>query len=106
MLFVALGVLGMVLISSFTVTIVMAQQLLPHNLGVASGLMVGFAIGTGGFGVTILGKIADHFDVLTALKSIWVLPIAGLLLSLPIRYPAFASKPKKPAGRREPRRVD
>lgn len=87
MLFVALGVLGMVMISSFTVTIVMAQQLLPQNLGVASGLMVGFAIGTGGIGVTILGVIADHYGVLVALQSIWLLPVAALLLSLSIRYP-------------------
>ncbi|MBI4962298.1 MAG: MFS transporter [Desulfomonile tiedjei] len=86
MLFVALGVVGMVLISSFTVTIVMAQELLPRNLGIASGLMVGFAIGTGGIGVTILGVIADHYGVPVALKSIWLLPLAGLLLSLPIRY--------------------
>ncbi len=86
MLFITLGVFGMVLISTFTVTIVMAQQLLPRNLGIASGLMVGFAIGTGGLGVTILGVIADHFGVLNALKSIMVLPVAGLLLCLPIRY--------------------
>lgn len=87
MLFIALGTFGMVLISTFTVTIVMAQQLLPRNLGIASGLMVGFAIGTGGLGVTILGIIADHFGVDNALKSITVLPVVGLLLSLPISYP-------------------
>jgi len=87
MLFITLGVFGMVLISTFTVTIVMAQQLLPSNLGIASGLMVGFAIGTGGLGVTILGVIADRFGVPNALKSIMVLPLAGLLLSLPIKYP-------------------
>ncbi len=87
MLFITLGLFGMVLISTFTVTIVMAQQLLPSNLGIASGLMVGFAIGTGGLGVTILGVIADRFGVPNALKSIMVLPLAGLLLSLPIKYP-------------------
>ncbi len=86
-LFVVLGVVGMVLISSFTVTIVMAQQILPRNLGIASGLMVGFAIGTGGLGVTLLGVVADHFGVPTALHSIMLLPVAGLALSLPIRYP-------------------
>ncbi|MBM3300615.1 MAG: MFS transporter, partial [Deltaproteobacteria bacterium] len=59
LMFVVLALIGMTLISSFTVTIVMAQQLLPHNLGVASGLMVGFAIGTGGIGVTVLGWCAD-----------------------------------------------
>jgi MFS transporter, FSR family, fosmidomycin resistance protein len=89
-LFVALAAVGMVLISSFTVTVVMAQQLLPRNLGIASGLMVGFAIGTGGIGVTILGVIADHFGVPVALKSIMALPLAGLVLSLFVRYPARA----------------
>ncbi|MCX5873987.1 MAG: MFS transporter [Deltaproteobacteria bacterium] len=88
LLFLALGVFGMVLISSFTVTIVMAQQLLPHNLGVASGLMVGFAIGTGGLGVTVLGIVADHFGVATALKSINILPVMGFLLAFLIKYPS------------------
>jgi FSR family fosmidomycin resistance protein-like MFS transporter len=86
LLFVALGVVGIVLISSFTVTIVMAQQILPRNLGIASGLMVGFAIGTGGLGVTVLGVVADHYGVPAALHSIMALPVAGLILSLPIKY--------------------
>ncbi len=87
MLFVSLGVVGMTLISSFTVTIVMAQGLLPNNLGMASGLMAGFAIGTGGIGVTLLGLVADHFGVPTALKSIWFLPVIGLVISFFIRFP-------------------
>ncbi|MFH0960170.1 MAG: MFS transporter [Pseudomonadota bacterium] len=87
MLFLSLGLVGMALISSFTVTMVMAQKLLPNNLGVASGLLAGFAIGTGGIGVTLLGVIADHFDVPTALKSIMALPLAGLVISCFIRYP-------------------
>ncbi len=86
-LFVVLTLVGMALISSFTVTIVMAQRLLPHRLGVASGLMVGFAIGAGGFGVTLLGVVADHFGALAALKTIVFLPVAGLGLALMIRYP-------------------
>lgn len=87
MLFVVMGAVGMVMISSFTVTIVMCQELMPGNLGMASGLMAGFAIGTGGIGVTILGVIADHFGVPFAVKSIMALPLAGLLISLFIRYP-------------------
>jgi len=77
------------LISTFTVTVVMAQQLLPKNLGVASGLMVGFAIGAGGICVTLLGVIADHFGVPVALKSIMILPAAGFLLSTLLRYPEY-----------------
>jgi FSR family fosmidomycin resistance protein-like MFS transporter len=87
MLFVALGIIGMVLISTFTVTIVMAQHLLPGNLGVASGLMVGFAIGTGGVGVTLLGLLADHFGVPVALRSIAILPFSAFIISLGLRYP-------------------
>ncbi len=92
MLFVSMGAIGMALISSFTVTMVMAQETLPRNLGVASGLMAGFAIGTGGIGVTILGVIADHFGLPVALKSIMVLPFIGLLISFFIRYPLSPSQ--------------
>ncbi len=87
MLFVTLGLVGMALISSFTVTMVMGQELLPNNLGVASGLMAGFAIGTGGIGVTLLGVVADHFGVPAALHSIMLLPIIGFVISCFIRYP-------------------
>ena len=86
LLFAVLGLLGMILISTFSVTIVMAQHLIPQGLGVASGLMAGFAIGTGGICVTLLGVIADHFGVLAALRSIMVLPVIGLLLALGLRY--------------------
>ncbi len=87
LLFVVFFMLGGVLISSFSVTVVMAQKLLPRNIGMASGLMTGFAIGAGGVGVTLLGVMADHFGVDIALKSIGMLPVAGLVLSLILRYP-------------------
>jgi FSR family fosmidomycin resistance protein-like MFS transporter len=96
-LFVVLILVGMALISTFTVTIVMAQRLLPHRLGVASGLMVGFAIGAGGFGVTLLGVVADHFGVAAALKSILILPLMGLLVALLIRYPFRGPVKPQPA---------
>jgi FSR family fosmidomycin resistance protein-like MFS transporter len=87
MLFATVTLLGMILISTFSVTVVMGQSLLPGNLGMASGLLVGFAIGAGGIGVTLLGAIADHFGVPFALKSIGVLPIFGFLLTLFLQYP-------------------
>jgi len=86
LIFVVLGLQGMLLISTFSVTIVMAQKLLPNKLGVASGLMVGFAIGTGGIGVTLLGLVADNFGVPVALESIMILPLVGFILSLIVRY--------------------
>jgi len=86
-LFLTLGFAGMVLISTFSVTVVMAQALLPQHLGMAAGLMVGFAIGTGGIGVTLLGSIADMWGVPMALKAILMLPLIGFGLSLLVEYP-------------------
>ncbi len=95
-LFMALGALGMVIVSTFSVTIVMAQTLMPRNLGIASGIMVGFAIGAGGICVTILGVVADHYGVPLALKSIAVLPFIGFLLTLTLKYEKYGTKPLEP----------
>jgi len=91
MLRVAATGIGMLLISSFSVTVIMGQNLLPGHLGVASGLMVGFAIGAGGIGVTLLGVVADAYSVPFALKSIGILPLVGFLFSLMLRYPVGRS---------------
>lgn len=88
-LFLTFGLFGFILISSFAVTTVMSQRLLPGNVGMASGLTVGFAIGTGGIGVTILGVIADAYGVPVALKFITILPVLGFFISLFIPYPSF-----------------
>jgi FSR family fosmidomycin resistance protein-like MFS transporter len=86
-LFAVVILFGLILISSFSVTIVMGQNLFPNNLGVTSGLLVGLAIGAGGIGVTLLGVIADHFGVPAAMKCIGVLPVMGFLLAMILRYP-------------------
>ncbi len=86
-LFAVVILFGLILISTFSVTVVMGQNLFPHNLGVASGLVAGFAIGAGGIGVTLLGVIADHFGVPVAMKCIGVLPVAGFLVAMILRYP-------------------
>jgi MFS transporter, FSR family, fosmidomycin resistance protein len=96
LLFISLFVLGMILVSTFTVTVVMAQNLLPQSLGVASGLMVGFAIGTGGVGVTLLGVVADNFGVPFALHSIAILPVASFILAMILKYPVREEEPSRP----------
>ena len=87
LLYVMIGMGVMLLVSSFSVTMVMAQAMLPHHLGMASGLMAGFGIGAGGVGVTLLGTIADHWGVPVALKTVFALPLVGFGLSLLIQYP-------------------
>jgi len=82
-----LGLAGFVSVTSFSVTVVMAQEMLPGNIGVASGLMVGFAIGTGGIGVTLLGYLADLWGVPVALNAIGLMPLVGFLITCFIPYP-------------------
>jgi FSR family fosmidomycin resistance protein-like MFS transporter len=84
--FALLGLAGMSLISASSVTVVMAQTLLPQSLGMASGLVVGFAVGAGGIGVTLLGTIADTWGVPMAMKAILVLPLVGFGLTLLVTY--------------------
>jgi FSR family fosmidomycin resistance protein-like MFS transporter len=73
---VFLGLFGGVLISTFTISVVLGQYYLPGNTGLASGLIVGFAIGTGGLAVTLLGWIADHFGLLVVLWIAALMPLA------------------------------
>jgi len=79
--FVALGLFGAVLTSSFSVSVVLGQAYLPRNTGMASGLIVGFAIGLGGAGVTALGWVADRWGVPTALWISALMPLAGFVLT-------------------------
>jgi hypothetical protein len=62
-----------------SVSVVLAQAYLPRNAGMASGLIVGFAIGTGGIAVTLLGVMADHYGLSVALWISALMPIAGFV---------------------------
>jgi FSR family fosmidomycin resistance protein-like MFS transporter len=89
---ILLAVAGMTLLASFSVTVVFAQEMLPDNIGLASGLTLGLAFGMGGLGVAVSGVIADHFGLLPSIWLMLVLPgIAGLLaFSLASRRRAVA----------------
>jgi FSR family fosmidomycin resistance protein-like MFS transporter len=99
-LFVPAAVAGLLLGSSVPVTIVMAQELLPRNVGVASGLMMGFAFGMGGLGVTINGLIADSYGLGASLMLLAVLPIAAFLVAL--NFPASLEANAEPAQSTHP----
>lgn len=74
-------IIGMLIFSTMATTIVIGQQLMPHRLGMASGLMTGFAVGMGGVGTLILGTIADSLGANTAFWVLILLPFSTLLLS-------------------------
>ena len=79
---VLLTVTGFTLISSFATTLVLSQEMMPGYEGMASGLTIGFTIGLGGLGVTLLGYIADLHGVPAVFTVLSVLPVIGGLLSL------------------------
>ncbi len=85
--FVLLGALGFVLVSTFTVSVVLGQAYMPGNPGTASGLIVGFAIGAGGLGVSALGWLADHWGLVTALGVSAAMPLAGFVVSMLLPEP-------------------
>lgn len=86
-LFVFAFLVGFVLISTFSVTVVLAQEFLPHKKALASGIAAGFAIGTGGLGVSLFGIISDHFGLNAVFYIIEVLPVFAIICSLLIKKP-------------------
>ena len=78
--FLSMG--AMALLSSFSVTVAAAQEVIPENKALASGLSLGFAIGIGGLAVTPLGKYADVYGVEAAVQLVFLLPLAAAFISL------------------------
>jgi FSR family fosmidomycin resistance protein-like MFS transporter len=88
---VLLGLFGAILTSSFSVSVVLGQAYLPRHAGMASGLIVGFAIGLGGAGVTVLGWIADRWGVTTSLWISALAPLAAFALTRLLPAPRDAA---------------
>jgi MFS transporter, FSR family, fosmidomycin resistance protein len=83
----ALLLFGFFLWSTFAVAVAMSHELLPQNVGLASGMMLGLAIGFGGLGVAVNGLIADHYSLGAALGTIPI-PIAlAVVLMAFLPYP-------------------
>lgn len=80
--FPVLFLLGAINSSSFSVTVVYTQELLPGKIGVASGLIVGFAFGMGAIGAVVLGNLADAISLKFVMQFCSMLPLLGLLAFL------------------------
>ncbi len=84
---IAILLFGFFLWSTFAVAVAMSHELLPQNVGLASGMMLGLAIGFGGLGVAVNGMIADHYSLAAALGTIPVPIIAAMLIMFVLPYP-------------------
>jgi FSR family fosmidomycin resistance protein-like MFS transporter len=102
LLYVNTFVLGFISLSSFAVTVVYAQRLVPGKIGLVSGLMIGLAIGAGGVGATVLGLLADRIGLLTVIELLVIFPALGILLGL--RLPEVSSRKSQPSVQNESER--
>jgi FSR family fosmidomycin resistance protein-like MFS transporter len=95
---IALLCFGFCLWATFAVAVAMGHELLPQNVGLASGMMLGLAIGFGGLGVAVSGLIADHYSLGAALGTIPLPIAAAVVLMAFLPYP-WKSLQRHLAGR-------
>jgi FSR family fosmidomycin resistance protein-like MFS transporter len=88
----ALMLVGMCVVGTFGVTMVLGQLYLPRHVGMASGLVVGLAIGVGGVAAIALGAVADTVDLETALWVSALAPAVGVLAALALPPAARAAR--------------
>jgi len=77
-----LSLAGASLLASFSITVVAAQELIGCNAAFAAGLMLGFGIGVGGLGVSLMGVLAERFGLAWVIYFLIFLPLVAGLVSL------------------------
>jgi MFS transporter, FSR family, fosmidomycin resistance protein len=95
---VVLAAIGFVTIMSFSVTVVLGQEYLPHRLGTASGVMLGTAIGVGGVAALALGALADAAGLPAVMWTIAALPLPALALALSLPRAPRPLRPTRAAA--------
>src|SRR5699024_61975 len=79
---VLLAVIGLLLLSSFSVAVVYAQELVPDKIGTMSGLIVGLAFGMGAIGSVALGWLIDSIGLTSTMIAVSTLPLLGIFTFL------------------------
>ena len=84
---IALVFFGFALWSTCTVTLAMVHEMMPGNVGMVSGLMLGFAVGAGGLGVALTGYFADMIGLEPALELLFIPIFVATVLFYVLPYP-------------------
>jgi MFS transporter, FSR family, fosmidomycin resistance protein len=93
------AIIGLILASAFSAIVVYAQELMPHRIGMVSGLFFGLAFGMGGLGAAVLGVLADYTSVEFVYKVCSFLPLIGMLAALlPETRPRLKPAPVAASG--------
>lgn len=73
---------GFVLSSAFPAIVLYAQELLPFQLGMVSGLFFGFSFGIAGIASAVLGYFADLYGIEAVYGVCAFMPLLGLVTAL------------------------
>ena len=79
---VFLIIIGALIMISFSVTVVYAQELVPSKIGTMAGLTVGVAFGMGAIGSVVIGLIMDNYGIRVTMIAISVLSLLLLIAFL------------------------
>lgn len=80
--FILLMLIGMLIMISFTVTVVYAQELVPSKIGTMAGLTIGVAFGMGAIGSVVIGMLIDKMGIHFTMNAISVLTLLLLVAFL------------------------
>src|SRR5699024_5921089 len=79
---ILIAIIGVILASAFPAIIIYGQELIPHKLGMVSGLFFGLAFGMGAIGAGVLGILADKTSVYYMFGIVSYLPLLGICAAL------------------------
>lgn len=78
--FIYAGAIGFLLGCTYPTTVVVAQEVWPRGMAMASGLVMGLGWWPGGLGATFTGWVADQMALETALEGLVLAPVLGAVL--------------------------
>lgn len=73
------AIIGFIMSSAFSAILVYAQELMPHKVGLVSGIFFGFSFGMAGIASATLGKIADVYGIEFVYSICAFLPLLGIV---------------------------
>lgn len=91
--YILLALASMMLSAAHSSGLVLAQRMMPGNIGVVSGIILGFSFGVGALGVLALGKVADLYSLPVVFDILLFLPLIGLIFTFFVHDPIEAASP-------------
>jgi FSR family fosmidomycin resistance protein-like MFS transporter len=80
--------IGITAAASNSVVVVMGQDYLPNRVGLAAGVTLGLSMTIGGMLTPVLGTIADHYGLSTAMFLVALIPSLAFAMSLTLHETA------------------